>query len=82
MLKKGQPVLVLDPGLVMLRQISGEVNHHGWVDSIEGDTVIVLFPIGDDDPHEHGQLAPYPARMVRPRKGEWLEQSQVTQSAE
>lgn len=72
MFKKGQPVLVLDPGLQMLRQITGEVNHHGWVDSVDEDEVFVLFPIGDDDPHEHSQLAPYPKSMVRPREGEWL----------
>jgi hypothetical protein len=69
----GQPVEVLDPGLAQLRAIlaqTGEVvvNHHGWVHDVEPDgTVIVEFPIGDDDPNSHSQIAPYPPHMVRAR---------------
>ena len=73
--KIGDPVEVLDPGLARLRAVMKSVgidviNHHGWVHSIESDrTIIVEFPIGDDDPDEHSQIAPYPASMVKPRKG-------------
>lgn len=74
----GEPIEVLDSGLAMLRAIMAEIgeniiNHHGWVHSIEPDgTIMVLFPIGDADPLEHSQLAPYEPRYVLPREGEHL----------
>jgi hypothetical protein len=77
--KRGQPIEVVDRGLAMIRAIMARagneiINHHGWVHSIESDgTIMVLFPIGDDDPNEHSQLVPYPAIDVLPRPdGEWL----------
>ena len=27
--------------------------HHGWVHSIDGNTIMVLFPIDDHHPNEH-----------------------------
>jgi len=72
-MKIGQPVRVLDPGLAMIRDTMAMmgisvINHHGWVHSIEPNgTIMVEFPIGDDDPNEHSQIAPYPASMVRAR---------------
>jgi len=77
--KKGEPVEVLDSYLAMIRTVMARagteiINHHGWGHSIESDgTIMVLFPIGDDDPNEHSQLSPYPAAQVLPRPdGEWL----------
>ena len=69
-LTPGTPVVVNDPGLAMLRQFAppgAKPNNHGTVDRIDGDTVFVAFPIGDDDPDDHSQVAPYPAHMVSPR---------------
>lgn len=75
-LKVGDPVEVADAGLAMLRGLHAKMcggvvkpNHHGWVNAIQGDVIMVEFPIGDDDPDEHSQVAPYPASMVRKRKG-------------
>lgn len=44
-------------------------NNVGWVDRVDGDTVYVIFLIGDDDPNEHSQLAWYPKHKVIPK--EW-----------
>jgi hypothetical protein len=45
-------------------------NNHGKVLEIweNGKTILVDFPIGDDDPEEHSQAAPYPVDMVKLRK--------------
>lgn len=75
-LQPGDPVVVEDEGLAMLRRLmpGAPPNNHGWVRSIEDDgTVGVLFPIGGDDPMEHSQLAPYPAGKVRRRPGERID---------
>lgn len=60
----GDEVEVLDEGLAMLRRLCPGMppNHHGRIDSIEGDTVVVEFPSGD-----HSQSAPYPRSQVRKR---------------
>ena len=71
-LKKGQKVVVMDQGLLMLQQYAPEgarPNNVGWVDRVDGDTVYVIFLIGDDDPNEHSQLAWYPKHKVIPK--EW-----------
>ena len=71
MLKIGDKVKVNDPGLAMMRKImGGKPNHHGVVTEIwdEGKTLLIDFPIGNDDPSEHSQVAPYPADMVELRK--------------
>ena len=75
-LKVGDSVAVADPGLAMLRNLFAKMNggvakpnHYGWVNDIRGDEIMVEFPIGDDDPDEHSQVAPYPASMVTKRKG-------------
>ena len=62
--KVGDEVEVLDEGLAMLRRLCPGMppNHHGRIESIEGDTVVVEFPIG-----EHSQSAPYPRSQVRKR---------------
>jgi len=74
-LKIGDLVEVLDPGLAQLRAIMTQCgndpgpNNHGKVSEIwEDGTILVEFPIGDDDPEEHSQVAPYPASQVRLRK--------------
>ena len=71
-LKKGQKVAVMDQGLIMLQQFAPEgarPNNVGWVDRVEGNTVYVIFPIGDEDPNDHSQLASYPKQLVIPK--EW-----------
>lgn len=66
----GDPVLVLCDGLAMLREHGAPINHHGWVHEIWDDgTILIEFPIGDDDPDEHSQVAPYAVNLVRPREG-------------
>jgi hypothetical protein len=69
--KVGDKVKVNDPGLAMLRKFmpDGPPNHHGEVLEIwdDGDTLLIDFPIGDDNPEEHSQAAPYPANMVEQR---------------
>ncbi len=73
--KIGDPVLVLCDGLAMLRKFNPKPNHHGWVQEIWDDgTIIVEFPIGDDDPNEHSQVAPYESNLVKHREGERREQ--------
>jgi len=71
----GDKVEITCQGLAMLRnlmkQMGEEVkpNHHGTVKEIWDDGMILVeFPIGDDDPEEHSQVAPYPAHMVKHRK--------------
>lgn len=70
-LKKGCPVIVNDPGLEMLYQTMKHFdpkckpNNRGWVEEICDDGMIMVkFPINDDDPDEHSQIAPYPANVV------------------
>lgn len=70
-LKKGSPVIVNDPGLIMLYQTMKRFdpkckpNNRGWVEEICDDGMIMVkFQIGDDDPDEHSQVAPYPENMV------------------
>jgi len=77
-LEVGDKVMVLDSGLAMLRAVMKSVgadpgpNNLGWVAEFrEGGDVLVRFPIGDDDPDEHSQVAPYPRNMVR--KHDWGE---------
>lgn len=67
-LKVGDKVLVLDQGLLMLQQFApkgSKPNNHGFVSEIIGDTILVEFPIGDDDIKDHSQVAPYHKSMVR-----------------
>ena len=70
-MKVGDKVEVMDEGLAMLRRFApprAKPNHHGTIAEIWDDgQVLVEFPIGDDDPDEHSQVAPYPAEMVRLR---------------
>lgn len=70
-LNVGDPVRVLCPGLAMLRQFASNgdrPNNHGTIAEIWDDgTILVRFPIGDDDPEEHSQIAPYPAHLVEKR---------------
>lgn len=70
MFNVGDPVMVLDRGLAALRAImpaGTPPNHFGAVASADADTIMVMFPIGDDDPAEHCQVAGYPPHEVRPR---------------
>jgi hypothetical protein len=76
-LKIGDKVEVMDAGLAMLNatmeRITGKKqkpNNYGVVSEIEdgGKTILVEFPIGDDDPEEHSQVAPYPSHQVKLRK--------------
>lgn len=69
MFKIGDKVKVNDPGLAMLRRLmGGNPNHYGVVEEIWNDgTLLINFPIGEDDPKEHSQVAPYPPDMVEHR---------------
>jgi hypothetical protein len=71
-LKIGDPVTVMDHGLLMLHQFApkgAKPNNEGTVLEIweEDNMILVDFPIGDDDPDEHSQSAPYPMSQVRLR---------------
>jgi len=65
-MKAGDKVEVSDPGLAMLRSLMPELppNNVGWVHKIQGDEILVAFPIGSEDSKDHYQVAPYPRRMV------------------
>ena len=72
-LKIGDPVVVMDPGLIMLQKFApkgAKPNNEGKVLEIweEDGMILVDFPIGDDDPEEHSQSAPYPMTYVRLKK--------------
>jgi len=65
-LNVGDPVKVYDPMLIRLAAITRRPpQNKGWVHEIcdDGD-IMVEFPIGDDEPDEHSQIAPYPAEDV------------------
>ena len=65
----GDDVEVLNEGLAMLRNIMPNMppNHYGRIESIDGDTIMVEFPI-DGSYEEHSQCAPYPRHEVRKRQ--------------
>lgn len=70
----GDPVSVNDPGLLALQRFAppgSRPNNEGWVSEVldDGD-LMILFPIGDEDPAAHTQTAPYSPDMVEPRDGE------------
>lgn len=66
-LKVGDKVRVNDPGLLLLQRfapIGVPPNNVGVISRIMEDGYVeVEFPIGDDDPKEHSQVAPYPAEL-------------------
>lgn len=65
-LRVGDNVEVLDIGLKMLRDLCPGMppNHHGRVESIDGDTIMVEFMI-DGSYEGHSQSAPYDRSQVR-----------------
>ena len=69
-LSVGDKVEVLDEGLAMLRRVAPDMppNHHGRIQEIDGDTIMVEFPI-DGSYEDHSQVAPYPRSEVRRRDG-------------
>lgn len=66
-MKIGDKVVVADPGLAMLRALLPDQppNNVGWVHEIQGDEILVAFPIDGEDDTEHYQVAPYPKNMVK-----------------
>ena len=70
-LTKGEKVEVIDTGLIMIQKFApknSRPNNVGWVEGVCDDgTILVKFPIGDDDPEEHSQVAPYPKNLVKRR---------------
>lgn len=68
-LKVGDKVAVMDKGLLMLQQFApkgAKPNNVGVISEIlEDGYVEVEFPIGNDDPKEHSQVAPYPASICQ-----------------
>ena len=69
-MKIGDAVEVRDEGLAMLQKFfPNKPNNLGWVHEIWDDgTIVVEFPIGNDDPNEHSQVAPYPPHEVSVRE--------------
>lgn len=66
-MEKGQKVIVNDPGLLMLQKFAppdAKPNNVGWIEEIEGDFIMVKFPIGDDNAEKHSQIAPYRKHLV------------------
>ena len=64
-LQIGDPVIVHDELLILLANIANlPPRNKGWVYGFDDDDILVEFPIGDDDPDEHSQVAPYPANEV------------------
>ena len=74
--KKGfeidEEVIVNDPGLIRLMELmksfGSEVkpNNIGFIrEFLDDGTVMIEFPIGDDDISEHSQMAPYPIAMLK-----------------
>ena len=73
-LQVGDQVEVMDVGLAQLRAIMVQCgndpgpNNYGVVAEIWDDgTILIEFPIGDDDQEEHSQVSPYPPSQVRKR---------------
>ena len=66
-LKVGDNVEVMDSGLAMLRQLCPGMppNHHGRIKSIDGDTIMVEFPIAGS--YKHSQTSPYNMSEVKKR---------------
>lgn len=62
-LKVGDKVRVMDKGLLMLQQFAphgSKPNNEGTIYRLlRNGYVEVEFPIGDDGPDEHSQVAPY-----------------------
>lgn len=72
-LQIGDPVIVMDIGLITLQRFASpnsKPNNEGTVLEIwdNGKTILVEFPIGDDDPKKHSQVAPYQVEMVKLKK--------------
>jgi hypothetical protein len=69
-LQVGDPVIVMDPGLIMLQRFAppnAKPNNEGVILEIwkEDKMYLIQFPIGDDDPEVHSQAAPYPFNVVK-----------------
>lgn len=70
-LKVGDPVEVLDAGLLMLQQFApkgANPNNRGFVKELNfggEDDVLIEFPIGNGSIEEHSHVAPYPRNLVR-----------------
>lgn len=66
-LKVGDKVRVMDQGLLMLQKFApkgANPNNEGVISEVlEDGDLMIEFPIGDDDPKEHSQVAPYPASI-------------------
>ena len=68
-LQIGDKVRVMDQGLLMLQRFAppgAKPNNEGIVTEIlEDGDLMIEFPIGDDDPAVHSQVAPYPEFICR-----------------
>lgn len=68
-IKVGDKVRVMDKGLLLLRNFAppgAKPNNEGIVSEIwEDGNLLIEFPIGDDDPEKHSQVAPYPASICQ-----------------
>lgn len=66
-LQVGDKVRVMDKGLLMLQKFAppgAKPNNEGIVQEImEDGALLIEFPIGDDDPKKHSQVAPYPPNL-------------------
>ena len=68
-LRVGDEVEVIDEGLAMLRCLAPGMppNNVGRITELEGDIIMVEFPI--DGTYGHSQVAPYSRSDVKKRKG-------------
>ena len=74
-LKVGDPVLVIDQGLLMLQKFAPKnsfPNNYGRISEILEKDYLVEFPLRDEKNKlgydKHSQVAPYPKDMVQKRE--------------
>ncbi len=74
-IKVGDPVLVVDQGLLMLQKFAPKnafPNNYGRVSEIWDDRYLVEFPLRDENNKlgydKHSQVAPYPKNIVQKRE--------------
>lgn len=68
-LQVGDKVRVMDQGLLMMQKFAppgSKPKNEGVVSEVlEDGYLLIEFPIGDNDPKEHSQAAPYPENICR-----------------
>ena len=72
-LKVGDPVLVIDQGLLMVQKFAPSFpNNYGKISEIWDHDYLVVFPLRDENNKlgydKHSQVAPYPKHLVQKRE--------------